>query len=143
MHRCLLFVFPHKSTASSPPLRRTVAINGLHSTPTGDHPRPLTSRRPHPIKGAPSTAAPRHTSCHPKLRLPVPLTASHRAPTRHRSVHRRRPAPHRPPSPTVGTPGAPFPFPPTAGESPLTGSALSASSGEPFGHRRPWSTVDP
>jgi hypothetical protein len=40
------------SPVSFPPqLQRTIAINGLHSTPTDDLPRPLTSRRPRPIKG--------------------------------------------------------------------------------------------
>jgi hypothetical protein len=53
------------------------------------------------------------------------------------------PAPHRPPSPTVGTPEASSSFSPTAGELPLTGAASSPRSGEPFGRRRPWSTMDP
>jgi hypothetical protein len=84
MRHRLLVVSPHKSSASSPPLQRTVTINGLHSTPTSDIPHSLTSHRPHPIKGTPSIATRHHTSCHPKLRLPMHLTASHRAPTRRR-----------------------------------------------------------
>jgi hypothetical protein len=50
-------------------------------------------------------------------------------------------APHCPPS-LVETPEASSSFSPTVDELPLTGAALSLRSGEPFGHRRPWYTMD-
>jgi hypothetical protein len=111
---------------------------------------------PHRLPSPPSPLRP-YKRCHrlshsppcPKLLRPSPLPApsllSSRANRRryHLTVTGLPPTPHRPSSPTVGTPEVSSSFPPTAGELPLTGVAPSPYSGEPFGHSPPWSTVDP
>jgi hypothetical protein len=77
--------------------------------------------------------------------LPAPSLLSLRANhcRHHIPITGLPPAPHRPPSPTVGTPEASPSFSPTAGELPLTGAAPSPCSGEPFGRRHLWSIMDP
>jgi hypothetical protein len=128
--------------------------NGHHvtSTPvTGTsmkHRRPFPS--PHRLPSPPSPLRP-YKRCHPlghsppcpKPLRPSPLPASSLLSSR--ANHRRHHltvtglplAPHRPSSPTVGTPEVSSSFSPTAGELPLTGAAPSPCSSEPFGHRRP------
>jgi hypothetical protein len=130
----------------------------LASTPiTGmsmKHRQPFPS--PHCLRSPPSPLWPykrchrlSHSPPHPKPLRPSPLPAlsllSSRANRRrhHLTVAGLPPAPHRPSSPTVGTAEVSSSFSPTAGELPLTGAAPSPCSGEPFGRRWPWSTVDP
>jgi hypothetical protein len=88
-----------------------------------------------------------HSTPRPKLLRPLPLPApsllSSRANHRHHhlTVAGLPPAPHRPSSPTVGTPEVSSSFSPTADGLRLTGAAPRSS--EPFGRLRPWSTVNP
>jgi hypothetical protein len=131
---CRLSSFP--SPVSFPlQLRRTVAINGLHSTPTGDLPRPLTSHHRRPIKGTlehclhttfPFLASAR--SICTRITLPSSSVFTHLFPT----VAGSPPAVHRPTPPSVTTPRSSSPFPPTLGELPPTGVAARPNSGEPF-----------
>jgi hypothetical protein len=98
-------------------LQRTVAINGLHSTPTGDLPCPLTSRRPRPIKGTVEHRL--HTtftfltlahSIRAHIDLPSSSVIAHFFPT----VAGSPPTVHHPVLPSVRTPpppGVPLPFP--------------------------------
>jgi hypothetical protein len=116
--------------------------------------RPFPS--PHRLPSPPSPLRP-YKRCHrlghspprPKLLRPSPLPApsllSLRANRRrhHLTIAGLPPVPHRPSSPTVGTSKVSSSFSPTTSELPLTGAAPSPRSGESFGRRRPWSTVDP
>jgi hypothetical protein len=118
-------------------LRRTIAINGLHSTPTGDLPRPLTSRHPRPIKGTlehrPHTTFPflaSVRSIHAWTALPSSSVIAHLFPT----VAGWPPAVHRPMPPSVRTPRSSSPFPSTLDELPPTGVAARPDTGDPFGY---------
>jgi hypothetical protein len=114
------FPSPHRLPSRSSPLRPYKRCHCLgHSPP-----------RPKPLRPSP---------------LPAPSLLSSRANRRchHLTVAGLPPAPHRPSSPTVGTPEVSSSFSPTAGELPLTGAAPSPRFSERFGRRRPWSTVDP
>jgi hypothetical protein len=102
-------------------LQRTVAINGLHSTPTGDLPRLLTSRRPRPIKGTLEhhlhTTFPFLTSSRSiryRMALPSSSVVADLSPT----VVGSPPAVHRPASHSVRTNPLPLPL------GPLTASSL-------------------
>jgi hypothetical protein len=98
-------------------LQRTVAINGLHSTPTGDLPHPLTSHRPRPIKGTLEhrlhTTFPFLASTHSIytcIALPSSSVITHLFPT----ITGSPLAVHRPVLPSVRTPRSSSPFSPNS-----------------------------
>jgi hypothetical protein len=119
-------------------LQWNVAINGLHSTSTSDLPRPLTSRRPRPIKGTLEhhlhTTFPFLASAHSiraHIALPSSSVIAHLLPT----VGGSPLAVHRPTSHSVRTPQSSSLFPPTLNELPPTGVAVRPDSSEPFSCR--------
>jgi hypothetical protein len=148
MRRLTFSVFPtltrrlvHSSSSVSP--SKTIALK--------EHSPPVTASIPSaPLPLRPYKRCHRlsHSPPRPKPLQPSPLPAtsllSSRANRRrhHLTIVGLPPAPHRPPSPTVGTPEVSSSFSPTASDIPLTRAAPSPRSGEPFGRRRPWSTVD-
>jgi hypothetical protein len=126
-------------------LRRTVTINGLHSTPTGDLHRPLTSCHPCPIKGTlehclhttfPFLASAHSTHAH--ISLPSSSVITHMFPT----IVSSPPAVHRPAPPLVRTTLLPSPFALRHKELPSTGAAERPKSGEPRQPPRHESMVD-
>jgi hypothetical protein len=117
--------------------RRPVTSSSAHLSPSPPYKRCSKHRcsLPHLV---PPKALPPRASNHITLRSNPSLFRS--------TVAGLSPAPHRPPSPTVGTPGAPFSFSPTTGELPLTGAAraralvspsATTTSGPPWTRRRP------
>jgi hypothetical protein len=126
-------------------LRRTVAINGLNSTPTGDHPCPLTSHHPRPIKGTlehclhttfPFLASARSTRT--RIALPSSSVIAHLFPT----ITGSPSAVHRPAPPLVRTTLLPSPFALRRSELPSTRAAERPKSGEPHHPPRRESMVD-
>jgi hypothetical protein len=115
-------------------LRRTVAINGLHLMLTGDLPRPLTSRRPRPIKGTlehrlhttfPFLTSARSTGA--RIALPLSSVITHLFPT----VADSPPAVHHPAPPLVRTTLLPSPFALRRSELPSTRAAKWPMFDEP------------
>jgi hypothetical protein len=149
MRRLTFSVFPtltrclvHSSFPVSP--SKTVTLKE-HSLPvTASIPSAPLPPRPYKRCHRLSHSPPRPKPLQPSP-LPAPSLLSSRANRRrhHLTVTGLPPAPHHPPSPTVGTLEVSSSFSPTAGELPLTGAAPSPRSGEPFGRCRPWSIVDP
>jgi hypothetical protein len=98
-------------------LQRTVAINGLHSTLTGDLPCLLTSFCPRPIKGTLEhrlhTTFPFFTSArsvHARIALPSSSVVAHLFPT----ITGSPPTVHRFMPPSVRTPRSSAPFSPNS-----------------------------
>jgi hypothetical protein len=140
------FLLPNEPTLHRVPFIFKTADFNAHSPATVELLRPAASpplqpyKRPLHLSHSPPRPKPLQPSSLPALSL-LSSRANHRR--HHIPIAGLPSAPHRPPSPTVGTPEASSSFSPTAGELTLTGAVPSPRSGEPFGHRRLLSTMDP
>jgi hypothetical protein len=126
------------------PFRLPISSPPETASPLKFHRAAASGHRP-PYKSRPRAPSPHHgpgpciDSLHPcpccpptELHTPSPPLVDVGAP----------PSSHHHHLPPVRIPKISSPFSPTAGEFPLIGAAPSPHSGEPFGRRRPRSTVD-